>query len=70
MKQTFYEIKFLGNLDVRWLRQFFEMTMKVDEDGNTLLIGALPDQSALHGVLNTIRDLNLKLISVKTLEEE
>ena len=68
MKQTVYEIKIRGTLDARWSHQLYEMAMIVDEDRNTILTGTLPDQSALHGVLNTIRDLNLKLISVKTLE--
>ena len=70
MKQTVYEIKFLGNLDARWSHQLYEMAMNIDEDGNTVLTGTLPDQSALHGVLNTIRDLNLKLISVKPIDGE
>jgi hypothetical protein len=35
----------------------------LDGDG-TLLSGPLPDQAALHGLLEPIRDLNLKLISV------
>jgi hypothetical protein len=31
----------------------------------TVLYGPIPDQPALHGVLNKIRDLNLTLISVR-----
>jgi hypothetical protein len=34
------------------------------EENETLISGSLPDQAALHGLLERIRDLNLTLISV------
>ena len=37
---------------------------------NTTLIGYVADQTALHGILNQIRDLNLKLISVNPANEQ
>jgi hypothetical protein len=38
--------------------------MVYTESGETILSGPIEDQAALHGVLNKIRDMNLKLISV------
>ena len=40
--------------------------MKAD---NTILTGNIKDEAHLHGILNHIRDLNLKLISINPVEE-
>ena len=60
----YYEIKVKGHLDPRWSDWFGSLTLTYVEDDETLLSGLLPDQAALHGLLERIRDLNLKLISV------
>ena len=60
----YYEIKIKGHLDARWSDWFSGLTLTHLEDDVTLLSGALPDQAALHGLLERIRDLNLTLISV------
>ncbi len=58
-----FTIKIKGNLDKQWA-DWFE-GMEINADGkNTKLSGFVADQPALHGILNKIRDLNLKLISV------
>jgi hypothetical protein len=44
------------------------MTLTADTDGNTVLEGPVVDQSALHGVLNKLRDIGLPLISVTPLD--
>jgi len=60
----YYEIKIGGHLDLRWSERFGGLQLTHLEGNETLLSGSLPDQAALHGLLEHIRDLNLKLISV------
>jgi hypothetical protein len=64
-----YQIKVEGQLNSLWANWFEGMA--VDYDGETtVLTGPVADQSALHGLLHRIRDLNLTLISVNKLGYE
>jgi len=52
-----------GHLDIQWKDWFDGMEISYEGD-DTILSGIIKDESYLHGILNRIRDLNLKLISV------
>ncbi len=60
-----YEFRLKGHLDDRWSEWFGGLAVQRQEDGTTVLVGPVVDQTALHGVLNRIRDLGLTIISVQ-----
>ena len=60
-----HEIRVQGHLDDRWIDWLEGLALTRENDGTTTLTGPLADQAALHGVLNTIRDLNLPIVSVR-----
>ena len=60
----YYEIKIKGRLDQAWSQWFAGLTVTCLEGSETLLSGSLPDQLALYGLLERIRDLNIPLVSV------
>ncbi len=65
-----YQIRLKGQLGAEWAEWFEGLAVTLEEDGNTLLIGPLADQAALHGLLKKIRDLGLPLISVCPVKPE
>jgi hypothetical protein len=63
-----YEIRLKGHLSSRWAARFDGMTLTTRTDGTTLIEGPVVDQAALHGLLRTLRDLGLPLLSVTHLD--
>ena len=59
-----YQIRIKGHVGPQWTAWFGGMTITLEENGNTLLTGPVVDQAALHGLLRTVRDLGMPLLSV------
>ncbi|MFC2014618.1 hypothetical protein ACFLUP_01350 [Chloroflexota bacterium] len=70
MTQGIYWIKVKGQLDSSRSDWFEGWTIAPEKDGTTMLTGRVTDQSALHGVLIKIRNLNLPIVSVNCVEPE
>jgi len=63
-RPAIYEIRIKGHLGPNWEDYFENLTIKQEDNGDTLLIGPVVDQSALHGLLKKVRDLGMPLLSV------
>jgi hypothetical protein len=59
-----FQIILRSKLDRERAAWFPEMSSTASEDTNTRLIGELPDQSALLGILFRAHNLNLQILSV------
>ena len=64
-----YEIRIRDHLDPCWWHWFEGWLLTNLGNGEVSLCRSNVDQSALHGVLNKVRDLNLTLLSVTRTEE-
>jgi hypothetical protein len=63
-----YEIRVDGVLDERWTEWFGPELL--NESDETVLVGLIADQSALHGVLDKVRDMVLSVIDMRRLPSE
>ena len=64
---TEYSIVVGGFLDDGWSSWLGGLELRHDQEGNTQLIGTIPDQAALFGILLQVRDLGLPLVSLQQL---
>lgn len=67
-RATHYEVRVRGHLDTAWMDWLDGWSVTLLDDGDTVLTGLSIDQSRLYGLLSRLRDLNMKLISVRALE--
>jgi len=59
-----YEIRLKGHLVKQWANWFGDVSITLEEEGNTLITCQVIDQAALHGLLKRVRDLGLPLLSI------
>jgi len=58
-----YQIRVKGHLGPKWADWFGNVTITLEDNGETLLTCPVVDQAALHGLLRKVRDLGMPLIS-------
>jgi hypothetical protein len=63
-----YRLRIDGHLDDHWSARFGGLTLTRESDGTTSLSGPVADQAELHGLLATVRDLGVTLISLTAVE--
>lgn len=64
-----YAIVIEGHLPSRRFQQFEDLAVTHQPNGETLLVGAMLDQSALFGLLNWLHDLGAVLVSVRRVKQ-
>ena len=63
--QDWYEVEGEGLINPGWFDWLEGWEITSLPSGNTLLSGWLIDQPALHGIFARVRDMNVKIISLK-----
>ena len=65
-----YQIRIKGHLGAGWPEWFGDVTITLQDNGDTLLTGPVVDQAALHGLLKKVRDLGMPLLSVNCVKSD
>jgi hypothetical protein len=64
------EVRLEGHLDTRWAARLGGLSLRHGSDGATTLHGPVVDQSALDGLLSTVRTLGVPLIAITQIDRE
>ena len=66
-----YRVRVQGRVPLDWSARLMGMNITTSDDGEddkSTLVGRLPDQAALSGLLNTLYDTQYPVLSVECLE--
>ncbi len=64
VQPAIYQIRIKGHLGPEWTDWFGGLLVTLEDNGDTLLMGPVVDQAALHGLLRQVRDMGMPLLSV------
>lgn len=64
------EIRVQECIDEHWSEWFEGFEITHTSEGETVLVGSVPDQAALYGMIAKLRDLGLPLQSVNRLQSD
>jgi hypothetical protein len=67
---SLYEIRVQGRLEPRCATWFDGFRLASRPDGTTVISGSVVDQAELHGLLQSLRDLGLPLVSVTQAQDD
>lgn len=68
-RPDYYEIRVEEHLAPQWLELFEGVVITHIDSGETVLSGFFEDQSALHGFLARLRDMNLTLVGLSRVKD-
>lgn len=66
----FFEIRVKGHLNSKWSDWLDGLEIELLDNGEMVLSGFIPDQSALMGILDKLNRLNLALLSVSEVSKK
>lgn len=74
VKPAVYKIKVQGVLDASWSDRLGGLQINIEKSGDrqavSVLIGQIDDQTALSGILNTLYEFHMTILSVNMMKEE
>jgi hypothetical protein len=73
MEPAIYRIRVQGHLDTKWSAVLEDMNItevkNSNDEAETILVGRLDDQAALSGVMNSLYEMHMAVLSTECLEK-